>query len=225
MKRKCIVCGMLLLLLSSGMASAEDDFQTWSQLSLKIAKREKAEFIFFSDSRLVGDARKLGLYFFSPRFVYHWAPGVDLGLNYTYLQSRNISPTAVDDSFNTQHRAEIEVNPYWKLAEALKLKMRNRVEFRWLEGQGADNPRYRQRWVVEWVPKTFAPVKSLYASTEFIIDFHREDYVENRSVPIGINLKINERAGLQVYYMIQSLKGSKDWSSNQVLGTMFSFEF
>lgn len=150
---------------------------------------------------------------------------MDFGLNYTYLQSRNTSSAATDDSYNRQHRAEIEVNPNWFPTDWLKVKMRNRVEFRWIEGQGSDNTRYRQRWMFDVPFKDQLPLKSIYASSEFFYDFAKNEYNENRSIPIGLNFKINKKLGGSLYYMVQSRKGTNDWSSNQILGTLISIDF
>ena len=39
-------------------------------------------------------------------------------------------------------------------------------------------------------------------------------------VPIGVNFKANDKTSLKVYYMIQSNRGTNDWSKNQILGTL-----
>ncbi|MCB9771566.1 MAG: DUF2490 domain-containing protein [Candidatus Omnitrophica bacterium] len=216
---------VFILFFSAGYVYAGDDFQSWNQLSLKVYQMDKIDFIIFTDTRLTHDAQKLGMYFISPRVVYHHTKNLDFALNYTYLQSRRTSSSAIDDSYNWQHRAEIEVNPQWQLADWLKLKMRNRVEFRWIEGLGSDNTRYRQRWALEFPIKIIKPLKSLYASSEVFYDFSKSRINENRTVPVGLNFKMNDKVGLSLYYMIQSQKGTRDWASNQILGTLVSIDF
>ncbi len=213
-----------LLWLTAG-ARADDDFQYWSQLSLRAYKSEKLDFVVFTDSRFMHNAEKLGLYYISPRLVYHHSENLDFGLNYTSLRSRSVAETAVDDSFNQQHRAEIEVNPQWALADWVKLKMRNRVEFRWIEQRGSDNTRYRQRWMLEFPLKDTLPLKSVYIYNEFFYDFRQDRLNENWTVPLGLNFKVSDKVGLQVFCMLQAQKGKSDWSSNQVLGTLIAVDF
>jgi len=215
----------LLLAVMTRTASAGDDYQYWQQFSLKPYKSEKVDFLIFSDSRFVSDAQALGLYFFSPRLTYHYSRNLDLGLNYTHIQSRRVNPSVTDESFNFQHRAEVEVNPQWQITDGMKLKMRNRVEFRWIEGRGSDNTRYRQRWTIDLPVKKAGFLKSVYVNSEFFYDAARRNINENRSVPLGLNFKLNDKTGVSVFWMIQSQKGRRDWSSNQILGTLFSLSF
>lgn len=225
MTKRIIGLVVFIMLVNAPAALARDDFQVWSQLMLKPYKGKKVDFVIFADARYLRDAEKLGLYFISPRLIYHYSKNLDLGINYTYLQSRKVNPEAVDDSFNGQDRLEFEVNPQWALADWVTLKMRNRVELRWIEDKGSDHTRYRQRWMFVFPFKNAGPLKSAYINSEFFYDLDRDDYVENRSVPVGLNFKITEKLGFSLFYMIQSQKGTKDWSSNQILGTLLSVDF
>jgi len=223
--KKNVLLIIFAVLMLSHPAYGRDDFQYWSQLSLKAYQGEKFDVTLFSDARFMNDANKLGLYFFSPRLLYHYSKNLDFGLNYTYIQSRSTSSTAVDDSYNWQNRAEVEINPQWAPADWLKIKMRNRVEFRWIDAKGADNTRYRQRWAFTIPVKNSARIKSVYCNSEMFYDFKNRKINENRTIPAGMKFKVNDRMDLDVFYMIQSRKGSSDWSSNQILGTLVSIEF
>lgn len=206
-------------------ARADDDFQYWSQLSLKPYKSERFDVVIFTDARLMDNAEKMGLYFISPRVVYHHSKSLDLGINYTFQESRRTAPSAADDSYNSQQRIECEINPQWPLAEWLKLKMRNRFEFRWIEARGWDNTRYRQRWMFEFPLKNALPLRSIYINSEFFYDFPQRNISENRSVPLGLNFKLRENVGFSVFHMIQSQKGSDSWASNQIVGSLISIDF
>lgn len=225
MNKKITLILLGILLVTAQTVSARDDVQYWSQIFLKPYKSEKVEFIIFTDSRFTRDAEKLGLYFISPRMIYHYSKNLDFGMNYTYLQSRNTASAAADDSYNRQHRAELEINPQWQPADWVKLKIRNRVEFRWIEKMGTDNTRYRQRWLLEFPLKNTRFLKSIYTSSELFYDFAADKYKENRTVPLGFNFKINDKMNAGLYYMIQSQKGANDWSSNQIIGSLISLEF
>lgn len=211
--------------MTTGAVWARDDFQYWSQVSIKPIKTEKYDFLVFTEQWFKNDAEKLGFYYISPRFIYHYSKKLDLGLNYTYVQTRSVLPSAVDDSYNTQQRIELEFNPNWKPTSWSKLTMRNRVEFRWFEDRGWNHTRYRQRWTFDVPVKNIRFVKSVYANTENLYDFPEGKVLENRTAPIGVNFKINDKFGFSVYYQIQSQKGTKDWSSNQIFGTLMSIDF
>ena len=127
--------------------------------------------------------------------------------------------------FQPQHRLELEANPYWSAADFLKVKNRNRLEFRWIENQGSDITRFRHRWELEFPLKEKAPLRAVFVNNEFFYDFNKGEYSENRAIPFGVKLALNNRISLQVFYMIQSRKGSADWSSNQVIGTHVFISF
>jgi len=214
-----------ILVLPSGSAVADDDSQRWHQLSVKAYDGERFGLTVFSDARFTNESEKLGLYFISPRLTYHLSELIDLGLNYTYLQSRNTSPSAPDDSFNRQHRLEPEINPKWIPADWLTVKWRHRFEIRWIEGRKDNNNRFRQLWHFELPLKSNKVLKSLYISSEYFFDLNGSGVNENRTVPLGMNFKVNDHVGLKLYYMLQSQKGSADWSTNQAVGTLMSVKF
>ena len=76
---------LFLFVLAAG-ARAEDDFQSWNQVSLKVPVTDKVSLTTFMDARLTEDVRELGIYYFSERLNVKASPHWNLGLNYTYLQ-------------------------------------------------------------------------------------------------------------------------------------------
>jgi hypothetical protein len=205
------------LALGTPDAAAEDDFQYWSWLSLYAVRSPAFDLYTYGQVRFVNDLADDGLYHVSERFVLHWAEGLDLGTNYSYISSVT-TDAAGREEFKDQHRWELEANPSWKPAEWIRVKSRNRLELRWIEDQG-DKPRFRQRWEIQLPVKDARPLDYFFANNEFFFNFEGEAYNENRLVPLGVNLRLRENASLQVFYMVQSRKGSRDWSANEVLGT------
>ena len=150
MKNISILFVLILFVFFCGVCDAEDDFQYWSQYSVKIVDGEKIDLITFADLRIQEDASKLGLYLLSQRLKMDFWKNLSLGLNYTYLSSRNTKPGAVKDDYNWQHRLELEANPSWNIKDWLKLSVRNRYEFRWIENRGSYNDRFRHRWIAPY---------------------------------------------------------------------------
>ncbi len=68
-------------------------------------------------------------------------------------------------------------------------------------------------------------VKSVYLNNEIFVDFHAHALNEDRVTPVGITLQIYKKLRLKIFYMIQTKKGTRDWSSNQILGTHFLISF
>lgn len=223
MKRVALV--LFILVMVSCNLYARDDFQYWHQMSIKPYQSKKFDIIVFTENRFVTDAQKLGLYYVSPRIVYHANKHLDLGLNYTYSQSRKTSPSAIDDSYNLTHRLEFEINPQWQMASWLKVKLRNRLELRWIEDQEGDLSRYRQRWTFEVPIKHAGFLKSFYTSNELFYEIRKHNFMEDQIIPFGLGFKLNDHVGLNLYYMIVSQRGARDWSSSQVVGSLLSITF
>lgn len=210
----------------AGPLRAEDDFQYWSQLSLKVLDTKKVDWIIFSEGQFKNDAEDTNLYFISNRFKYDFIDHLSLQTNHTYLQSKRNTPSAGRALFYTQHRLELEANPYWDVGDWLKITNRNRVEFRWIEDQGSANTRLRHRWQFAFPIKEKLPLKSVYFNSEFIYNHHEHQYEENRSTPLGLSWRLTDKASLDTYWMIQSKRVNRDsWLSNQIFGTTLSLSF
>lgn len=206
-------------------ALARDDFQYWSQYSVDLLDTDKFNFKIFSDNRFFDDAKDVGFYLVSTRLKYKATKYLDLGMNYSYLNSKVNNPIASRSEFKFHHRVELEVNPYWNLMDWLKLYVRNRYEFRWIEDKGSDNARIRQRWQLTVPVKDKWRLKSIYASAEIFYDQPTNAFNENWITPVGGQFKVSEKVSFDLYYMIQSKKGTHDWASNQILATVVSFKF
>ncbi len=213
-----------LMMFAAGSLCASDDFQYWSRLTLKTWEQKPYSLSTYFDMRLMDDAADPRLYLISEQLAYRWSENLNLGLNYTYLESETRLASG-EEIFKYQHRMELEANPHWKPVDWLRIKNRNRVEFRWIEDQGSDNARFRHRWEIEFPLKDKSPLQAFFANNEFFYDFNKGEYSENRAIPLGIKLAISEKASVQVFYMIQSRKGVDDWSSNQIVGTHITVTF
>ncbi len=224
MKRIAWNVYIILILLAAGSARAEDDFQYWSRFSFTPIKTEKLSYTNFSELRIREDSSNLGLWYTSQRFKVTPLKYAEFGINYTYLESEVDLSKGRGNEWKFQHRLELEVNPKWTFDNGFLLKNRNRLEFRWIEDKGSDNARLRQLWELDIPIKKFEWLKSIFLNNEYFIDFSRQTINENRVIPIGLNFKLPGGVSLQTFYMIQSQKG-KDWRSNQIVGTKWSFSF
>ena len=202
---------------------ARDDFQTRELLTLKLIDTRKVDFALFNQLRMNHDAKDINFYLVSPQLKFDLWKNLGLGLNYSYVRVKSDRADGSHTEFRVHHRIEPEVNPHWDLGR-LKIQMRNRYEFRWIEDQGSDNPRLRQRTNFEFPLKNAGSVQSVYANYELFYDNNDHRFSERWIVPLGVKFKVNDRATVSVFYMIQS-KLSDTWNSNQVVGTHLIINF
>jgi hypothetical protein len=210
-------------LLSFGLAlttRAADDFGSWHALSLGVFENARWTVTGISQVRLRDDSSQLFAYVLSPQVVFKAGPYLRLGANYTFLPAK---PAGRSD-FLDQKRWEFEVNPRWPVNDRLTLELRNRYELRWLEGRPGTNERSRHRPQASLRTTHTGPLESVFANNEFFYDYRAHRYTENRLVPVGLNFRVNPRAGFRAYYMVRSVRGPARWSHTHVLGTQLSLK-
>lgn len=221
-----IVGCVLFLGIAGGMTNvwARDDFQTRQLVTLKMIDTKKIDLSLFNQLRMVHDAEDINFYQISPQLKYDAFEHVAFGLNYSYVRLKSFNPAVGRNEFKTHHRCELEVDPHWSVGDWLDIQTINRYEFRWIEDQGSHNPRFRHKTNLEFPQKDRGPVKSVYMYSEFFYDINDHRYNENWTVPFGVKFKINPKASVGVFYMIQS-RLSDTWTSAQVLGTHIFVKF
>ena len=209
------------------MSWAQDDFQTRHLFTFKLIDTKKVDFQFFNEVFTNHDAHDFNFYSISPQLKFDFWKNLALGLNYTYVRVKSDRADGSHTEFRVHHRIEPEVNPHWDIGGPdpwLKIQMRNRYEFRWIEDQGSDNPRLRHRTNFEFPLKNAGPVQSVYANYELFYDNNDHRFSERWIVPLGVKFKINNQTSLSLFYMIQS-KLSDTWTSSQVLGSHVIINF
>ncbi len=221
---RCLAMTTLLLFIFTPLVFSEDDFQYWSQYSLKAIDTKYVDYVSSGELRLIDDVSDFSFWRTTQRLIFDLFPYLSLGTNYTFLEEQVINSKTKEEEFKYHHRLELEVSPQYEIKKwvHVNIKNRNRFEFRWIEDQGSDNGRFRQRWELEFPVSKVPRVKSVYINNEFFVAMNRQELNQNRVIPFGINFKVCSKASLSVFYMIQSKKGAHDWSSNQIVGTHLS---
>ncbi len=225
MKLKLFFLSLAVSLLLAAPVQAEDDFQYWSWYLVKVIDTEKIDLSMYADARFYNDLKDEGLYLISPKIQYNFFDNVSFSTNYTYLNYRSTNALSGDAEFKYQHRAELEVNPHFKINDYISFHNRNRLEFRWIEDKGSYNTRSRHRFAFSFPLKDSKFLKKIYTNSEIFYNYAEHTYDENRTVPIGLSFKLNDKTSLDTFYMIQFKKGSTDWKSNEILGTMLKLKF
>jgi hypothetical protein len=204
-------------------ARAEDDFGFWQQIDVKTLDTEKIDLSTYGEWRLRQDASDLTYWQASEKLRMDFWKNLGLGLNYTYLNTKSYNTRLGHDEMLYHHRIEFEAIPHWDLGKWAKFEMRDRVELRWIENQGADNTRYRSRWLVDFpLKKNFLPFKSVYLSTEVFYDDSLHEFTEQQTVPLGLNFKINDKTSWKLFLMVQSKEKAGNWNTGEIIGTSLS---
>jgi len=215
---------LLPFLLLCRSVYATDDFQSWNRAELKVIDTRYVDYVTYGELRLNHDSQNLGFWMSSQKLKFDFFKYLGLGTTYSYLETETSNSKKTQDEYKHQHRFELEVTPRWTWKETVKLSNRNRFEFRWIEGRGSDNTRYRTMFQAEVLTSKLPWVKSFYANDELFVDFTRRTINETRIIPAGLTFHLYKGVDFKVFYMIQCQKGGT-WSSNQILGTHLILDF
>lgn len=221
--KQTVLIGLLLLIFPPA-AFARDDFQYRQLLTFKVIDTQKADFLLFNQLRLNHDAQDVGFYSITPQLKFDLWKNLQLGLNYTYLNTKVSNTAAGRDEFRFHHRVELDASPHWDIGDLVTITLRNRYEFRWIENNGSHNPRLRHRTNLEFPLKNVLPLQSVYTNSEFFYDLNDHRYMENWTVPFGLKFKVTKQTNFSVFYMVQS-RLTDTWTSAQILGTHVLIDF
>ncbi len=221
---KVLCLSILFPVLFASAGFARDDFQYRSLYTFKLIDTKKFDFVLFNQFRMIHDADDINYYSISPQMKFDLWKNLSLGLNYTYLNLKVNNDTAGRSEYKFHHRVELEVNPHWTIRNWINVQLRNRYEFRWIEDQGAYNPRFRHRFNVEFPLKNVLPVLSVYANSEFFYDIGDHRFNENWTTPLGVKFKVTDNVSLSVFYLIQT-RLTTEWTTSQALGTNLFVSF
>lgn len=142
-------------------------------------------------------------------------------LGYSFISQENYSAAAQDWDDKATHRFEVEVNPRLELAGNVRLSLRNRIEERWIENKPGTYPRSRHRLEVAVPLKNAGPVSEVFTFVEPFFDWRTGRHSETRVAPLGVTLKLSERASLRTFYVWQSVQAASGWADNHMIWTQW----
>jgi len=210
-----------LLILGPTLAFAAGDFGTWHGVTVRALDIDRWSLTAMGQMRFRDNSSEPFTYLLGPQLAYRVSPCVQLGSNYTCLA---VKPGGRQD-FVEQHRWEIEVNPRWAVSDWLTFGLRNRFELAWTEGRSNTGERSRHRPQATIRTKGTGPLESLNFNNEIFYDYDAHRYNQNRFIPLGLNFRVNPHAVFSTYYMLWSVRGSREWLHSHVLGTQLSMTF
>ncbi len=210
-----------LLLLSAALAppAGAEEWWAWTMLEF-VHTPERQAGLFFANRLDAEDGAYVQLV--SPRVRQELYPWLDGALGLSLL---SIEGLLREERF-WQLRPEVELIPKFDLTPELRIDFRNRMEWRWNEGEGFDVHRSRHRIQLGWrPPRPVGPLARVFASQEWLSDLGRLQWWESRTIPLGLTFRTSPRSELDVFYMIFSTRLAGEWIDEPVLGTFLRVRF
>lgn len=218
--RLLVLVAGILTQTSSG-ARADDQAQAWYQSQIFYRLSPHWSVGNYAEARLNDGVGELHTWMISPRVRYDLTSHLQLQFNTSWVEAFNAPQTRKVDSF----RLEVEVNPRLELTRDLQFSMRNRFEWRWMEGGEDYNTRARIRPQLDWTISRTGLFRGLYANNEVIYDFDLDRVTENRLVPLGVVLRPSEALEVRVFHMWRRTLGGNTWFDYHAVGVMASLNF
>jgi hypothetical protein len=197
----------LLLLTATAPARADDTFQAWYQTTVWWRLDPKWSIGNYGDLRVNDGVDDVYAWIVSPRLRYDVNPHLQLQLNTSWVDAFNADNSRAIDSF----RLELEANPILPLTEQLTFSMRNRFEWRWIEGNEEFNTRLRVRPQLDWLLRSKGLFRGFFANHETFWDFDQNRITETRFVPFGVILRPTQDVELRVSYLWRQTVGADGW--------------
>lgn len=218
MKRGFLVLlGIVLIFACRAHAYDDHDFQVWNTdvEEVKINKDTKAALE--EEFRWGENAKEFYYHHYDIGFTRSLKKYLSVGGGYRHVLELK------KGRFKIENEPYITATFFWDMA-GFKFDSRNRFEYRHFAYQ-ADSGRYRNKVTVR-SPWSFTGLKiQPFMSDEVFFSFGGSNqFNQNRlSCGLGINLAKNIKG--ELYYMLQSSKGSKGWTDINVLGTKIKVSF
>jgi hypothetical protein len=205
----------------SAAVRAEDTFQSWYQTTVWYRINPGWSAGVYGDLRVTDGIDEVYAHIVSPRLRYDVNPHLQLQLNTSWVESFNAENTLPVDSF----RLEFEANPSLPLGGGVTLSLRNRFEWRWIEGGQQYNTRIRLRPQLEWLLRKEGFFRGFFANHETFWDFDRHRITETRLVPFGAILRPSEKVDLRLSYLWRQTAGRSGWYGYHAAVASVTFNF
>lgn len=216
MCRKKILFYILTLVIL--IKCAEADWEWWNETESNWRINKKTELGITVEQKFKNDMQDLYLYNFQPGINFELNDSWDFGLSYKYEKEREYTKGEWEPWLE-EHRFQIDPILKWVWL-GLKISSRNRFEYRILEAR-KDYWRYCNRIKIKKEILKTEP----YLANEIFYDFYKDTLNKNR-FELGIDKKCSSHLGIELYYMLESVKEGKDWHhSTNVLGTVLKINF
>lgn len=209
MRRICVLLSFLILLAVTPVVKANEDdtFQTWYQAMIWWRVDPSWSLGVYGDLRVTDGFGDVYAHFVSPRIRYDVNKNLQLQMNASWIDAFNADATVPIDSF----RLEFEANPILPLSDHLVFSMRNRFEWRWIEGDVDYNTRLRVRPQLDWLIRKQGLFRGFFINYETFWDFDQSRITETRLVPFGVILKPTDQLELRLSYLWRQTVGADGW--------------
>jgi len=218
MKQIVFLAGGLILLLSANAYAYKDgDFQVWNTDIEEFKVNKEVKLVFEEEFRWGGSVKEFFYQHYDLGVFYNLQKHLVVGAGYRHVLSKS------GDKFLVENEPYLCAILLWDLA-GFNFDNRSRLEYNHFDYKD-DTWRYRNKLTVKFPWKFTKFEIQPYLADEIFILFDDGQRLNQNRFFTGLGMNITKNLQGEVYYMLQSLKGSKLWTAANVLGTKFKLLF
>jgi len=217
---KRIIFVMLGLALGLGMrvyAYDDGDFQVWNTDVEEFKISKEAKLVFEEEFRWGGNASEFYYQHYDIGLFYNLKRYLNLGGGYRQIYDLKRG------KFKPENEPYLTATLLWDLS-GFKFDDRSRIEYRHFDYQ-EDSWRYRNKFTVK-LPWKFTKMEiQPYLSDEIFVGFGSISQFNQNRFSAGTAMSITKNIKAEIYYMLQTTKGSEKWLDANVLGAKLKIAF
>ena len=209
--------GLVLIVVSKAYAYDDHDFQVWNTDVEEFKINKDAKIAAEEEFRWGNNASEFYYHHYDIGFFYNLKKFLNLGGGYRRIYELKKGKFKVEDE------PYLTTALFWDL-KGFKFEDRNRLEYRNFDYQN-DSWRYRNKITVK-LPCRFTKMEvQPYISDEIFIGFNGSSQFNQNRFTSGLGMNLTKNIKAEIYYMLQSSKGSDVWVDTNVLGTKLKIAF
>ncbi|MFA5351413.1 MAG: DUF2490 domain-containing protein [Candidatus Omnitrophota bacterium] len=217
MRRVILITILALISAVNAYAYKDGDFQVWNTDVEEFKVNKETKVVLEEEFRWGGSAKEFYYQHYDLGFLYSLNKHLSVGTGYRHILSKS------KGKFLVENEPYISATLFWDTA-GFKFDDRSRLEYNHFDYKD-DTWRYRNKLTMK-LPWKFTKFEiQPYLADEIFILFDDSQRLNTNRFSAGLGLTITKNLKGEIYYMLQSSKGSKLWTATNVLGTKFKLAF
>lgn len=218
MQKLSIVIAVAVLFSVVKLYAYDDgDFQVWNTETEEFKINKEAKMVLEEEFRWGGSAKEFYYQHYDLGFFYNLQKYLNVGAGYRHVLSKS------KGKFLVENEPYISATLLWDIA-GFKFDDRSRLEYNHFDYKD-DTWRYRNKFTVK-LPWKFTKFEiQPYLADEIYVLFDDSQRLNQNRFSAGLGMTITKNLKGEIYYLLQSSKGSKLWTATNVLGTKLKLFF
>jgi len=218
MQKLSIVIAVAVLFSVVKLYAYDDgDFQVWNTETEEFKINKEAKMVLEEEFRWGGSAKEFYYQHYDLGFFYNLQKYLNVGAGYRHVLSKS------KGKFLVENEPYVTATLLWDIA-GFKFDDRSRLEYNHFDYKD-DTWRYRNKFTVK-LPWKFTKFEiQPYLADEIYVLFDDSQRLNQNRFSAGLGMTITKNLKGEIYYLLQSSKGSKLWTATNVLGTKLKLFF